>query len=198
MRTWSSMACRLMGAGGPGAVRRGRTGGRYRSAGEGCATQRCAGQRVITAGGVQEWTAATLNRPLTTGDRLWSDAYSRAELDLGAAVMRLGGMTGFSFLNLDDSSAQIQLTAGTLIVRVRDMREGDNYEIDTPNLAVTLQQPGEYRFEVNEAGDATVVKVSEGFARPQLADSCCRSGLSNVLPLRARPRRRRPGAPRGS
>ncbi len=115
--------------------------------------------------GVQEWTAATLNRPLTTGDRLWSDANSRAELDLGAAVVRLGAMTGFSFLNLDDSAAQIQLTAGTLIVRVREMREGDNYEIDTPNLAVTLQQAGEYRFEVSEQGDATVVKVSEGLAQ---------------------------------
>ena len=115
--------------------------------------------------GVQDWIAAPLNRPLTTGDRLWSDADSRAELDMGAAVVRLGAMTGFSFLNLDDSSAQIQLTAGTLIVRVREMRAGDNYEIDTPNLAVTLQQAGEYRFEVNEAGDATVVKVSEGLAQ---------------------------------
>jgi hypothetical protein len=115
--------------------------------------------------GVQEWTAAPLNRPLTTGDRLWSDANSRAELDLGAAVVRLGAMTGFSFLNLDDNSAQLQLTAGTLIVRVREMREGDNYEIDTPNLAVSLQQAGEYRFEVNADGDATVVKVSEGLAQ---------------------------------
>ena len=115
--------------------------------------------------GVQEWAAATLNRPLTTGDRLWSDANSRAELDMGAAVVRLGNMSGFSFLNLDDSSAQMQITAGTLIVRVRDLRAGDNYEVDTPNLAVTLQQAGEYRFEVNEAGDTTVVKVSEGAAQ---------------------------------
>ncbi len=115
--------------------------------------------------GVTEWTPATLNRPLTTGDRIWSDAASRAELDTGAAVMRLGSMTGFSFLNLGDSSMQLQLTAGTLIVRVRDLREGENYEIDTPNIAVTLQQAGEYRFEVSESGDTTVVKVSEGSAQ---------------------------------
>src|SRR5215468_623084 len=53
--------------------------------------------------GVQDWTAATLNRPLTTGDKLWSDQGSRAELDLGDAVIRLGSNTGFSFLNLDDN-----------------------------------------------------------------------------------------------
>jgi FecR protein len=114
--------------------------------------------------GVQDWTAATLNRPLTTGDRLWSDQNSRAELDIGAAVIRLGNNTGFGFLNLDDRNAQIQLATGTLIVRVRDTQSGDNYEVDTPNVALSLQQPGEYRVEVNDRGDATVVKVSEGAA----------------------------------
>ncbi len=165
MRTWPSMACRLAALAGltlcawtaraddtdpPGRVAR---------------LSEAQGSVSLQPAGVQEWTAATVNRPLTTGDRLWSDASSRAELDMGAAVVRLGAMTGFSFLNLDDNSAQIQLTAGTLIVRVREMRAGDNYEIDTPNLAVTLQQAGEYRFEVSEEGDATVVKVSEGLAQ---------------------------------
>lgn len=115
--------------------------------------------------GVTDWADATLNRPLTTGDKLWTDQSSRAELDIGAAVIRLGASTGFSFLNLDDNSAQMQVTAGTLIVRVRHLQGGQSYEIDTPNLALWVQQPGEYRVEVNEAGDDTVVKVSEGAAQ---------------------------------
>jgi hypothetical protein len=56
----------------------------------------------------------------------------------------------------------MQLTAGTLIVRVRDMQANQVYEVDTPNIALSLQQPGEYRVEVSDAGDATVVKVSDG------------------------------------
>src|ERR1700726_1599712 len=115
--------------------------------------------------GVQDWADATLNRPLTTGDKLWTDHRSRAELDIGAAVIRLGASTGFSFLNLDDNSAQMQVTAGTLIVRVRHLQGGQTYEVDTPNIALSLQQPGEYRVEVNDAGDTTVVKVSEGQAQ---------------------------------
>jgi hypothetical protein len=114
--------------------------------------------------GLDDWTAATVNRPLTTGDRLWSNAGSRAELDLGAAVIRLGEGTGFAFLNLDDRIAQMQLIAGTLIVEVRDLQPGDGYEVDTPNVALTLQQPGVYRVEVGNPGDATVVNVSEGAA----------------------------------
>jgi hypothetical protein len=120
--------------------------------------------------GMQQWTAATLNRPLTAGDRLWSDQSSRAELDIGAAVVRLGSNTGLAFLNLDDHTVQVQLSAGTLIVRVRDMQAGETYEIDTPNVALLLQQPGEYRADVNERGDLTVVKVSQGSALAAGAD----------------------------
>src|SRR6202008_1700605 len=71
------------------------------------------------AGG-QDWAAATLSRPLTPGDRLWADQDARAELDMGDAAIRLGSTTGFSFLNLDDNTAQMQVTAGTLIVHVRN------------------------------------------------------------------------------
>ena len=115
--------------------------------------------------GVQDWTTATVNRPLTTGDKLWTDQGSRAELDVGGLVIRLGATTGFSFVNLDDNTAQMQITAGTLIVRVRDMQAAQTYEVDTPNVALSLQQPGEYRVEVSDAGDATIVKVSQGQAQ---------------------------------
>lgn len=114
--------------------------------------------------GIQDWTSAERNRPLTTGDRLWTDQNAVAELDLGSAVVRLGSMTGFAFLNLDDTHAQMQLSAGVIIVRVWDLAQGQNYEIDTPNLALTLQQPGVYRVEVDDSGGTTTVKVSEGEA----------------------------------
>jgi FecR protein len=115
--------------------------------------------------GQQDWTGAEINRPLTTGDKLWSDAEgSRAELDIGGAVIRLGANTGFSFLNLDDNVAQMQVTAGTVIVHVRELLENQSYEVDTPNTALVLDQPGQYRVEVNDAGDSTIVRVADGQA----------------------------------
>jgi hypothetical protein len=114
--------------------------------------------------GVDEWTAADLNRPLTTGDRVWTDEGGVAELDAGAVVVRMGETTGFSFTNLDDHTVQMQLVAGTLIVHVREMGDQQSYEVDTPNLALSLQQPGVYRVEVNGTGDSTVVKVTDGLA----------------------------------
>jgi hypothetical protein len=114
--------------------------------------------------GTTTWTSADLNRPLIVGDKLWTDQSSRAELDIGDAVIRLGSTTGFSILNLDDQTAQMQITAGTIIVHVLTLAEGENDEIDTPNLALTLQQPGIYRVEVSDSGDTTIVKVDEGEA----------------------------------
>src|SRR5437899_3063010 len=65
-------------------------------------------------GGVEDWVPATLNRPLTTGDRLWTEPGARAEAHIGSAALRLNGKTNFAFLNLNDQAAQIQISLGSL------------------------------------------------------------------------------------
>ena len=112
--------------------------------------------------GENDWVQAVPNRPMTTGDKLWADKDSRAELQLGSAVIRLNENTGFSFLNLDDHTAQIQLTSGTINVRVRRLDQNDAFEVDTPNLAFTVSQPGSYRVEASEDGTYSVVSLREG------------------------------------
>ncbi|MGB9204980.1 MAG: DUF6600 domain-containing protein [Terriglobales bacterium] len=112
--------------------------------------------------GETEWVQAVSNRPMTTGDKLWADQNSRVELQLGSAVIRLNANTGFSFLNLDDNTAQIQLTSGTINVRVRRLDRNDVFEVDTPNLAFSIYQPGSYRVEASEDGTYSVVSIREG------------------------------------
>jgi FecR protein len=112
--------------------------------------------------GTEDWTSAVVNRPLTIGDKLWADNGARAELNLGTAAIRLGDQTGLSFLNLDDRATQIQMTEGTLSVRVRRLDQDEVFEIDTPNLAFSILRPGTYRINVNESGDATMVAVQTG------------------------------------
>src|ERR1700676_3822478 len=50
--------------------------------------------------GTQDWVAAPLNRPLTTGDTLWSDQQRRGELDLDGCVVRVASSSELSFVNL--------------------------------------------------------------------------------------------------
>ena len=112
--------------------------------------------------GTDDWVTAVVNRPMTTGDKLWADDGARAELHLGYATVRLSDHTGFSFLNLTDDVTQLRLTEGTLNIRVRHLGDDETFEVDTPNLAFSILRPGSYRVNVNEAGEATVVAVRDG------------------------------------
>ena len=112
--------------------------------------------------GQPDWVQAVANRPLTSGDRLWTDPGARAELQVGGAALRLGAATSVTLLNLDDRIAQLQLSQGTLKLRVRRLGSNQVFEVDTPNLAFTMRRAGDYRIDVDANGDATAVTVRSG------------------------------------
>ncbi|HEV8690675.1 MAG TPA: DUF6600 domain-containing protein, partial [Ideonella sp.] len=112
--------------------------------------------------GDDEWGRAAINRPLGPGDRLWADSDGRAEIQVGGAMLRLGADTAVSVLNLDDDITQLQLTEGSLNVRVRRLDQGQSVEVDTPHLAFTLREPGVYRIDVDAEGHATTIRMREG------------------------------------
>ena len=117
----------------------------------------------LPSGGDQnDWVAAALNRPLTIGDRLWADENSRAELHIGSTAMRLDRNTGISFLNLDDTTVQIRLSEGSMIVKLRGLDAGNSFEVDTPNVAFVLSQPGYYRIDSHPDNNVTVITVRQG------------------------------------
>src|SRR5450830_1142169 len=121
-----------------------------------------AGAVSLSPAGENDWVRATVNRPLTNGDRLWTDAGARAEIQAGGAVIRMNANASVSVLNLDDRITQLQLTQGALNVRVRGLAPNQVFEVDTPNLAFTLRQPGEYRIAVDPDGNATDIIVRKG------------------------------------
>jgi hypothetical protein len=108
------------------------------------------------------WAPAVLNRPLTAGDRLWTGPQARAELHAGSTAVRMNGQTSLDFLALDDNTTQLRLAQGTVKLRVRQLFEGQRLEIDTPNLAFVVSQPGDYRLDVDPAGNTTRVIAQTG------------------------------------
>src|ERR1035438_5188016 len=115
-------------------------------------------------GSVDEWTAATINYPLYNGDHLWADRDARTELHVGSTALRMGSETALAILNLDDRMVQLSLTGGTLHIRLRALGDGESFEVDTPNAAVTLLRAGEYRFFVDGDRNLTTVTVRGGDA----------------------------------
>jgi hypothetical protein len=121
-----------------------------------------AGAVTTEPAGASDWSYAQLNRPLTTGDQLWNDANGRSELHIGSTAVRLGAQTSLDVLNLDDRTSQLKVAQGTLSTRVREVPPGTSYEIDTPNLALGVTSPGDYRVDVAPDGSTTTVTVRSG------------------------------------
>src|ERR1700757_231169 len=124
--------------------------------------QYMSGSVSIQPNGTEDWVAATLNRPLTNSDNIWTDKQSRAELNVGTGLLRTGDETSLTLTNIRDNTVQVQLHQGTLNVHVRHLFGGEVYEIDTPNMSFTVQKSGDYRFDVDPNEDATVVTVRKG------------------------------------
>jgi hypothetical protein len=114
--------------------------------------------------GADDWSPAVVNRPFTTGDYLWADTDSRAELHLNNAVIRLGSQSSIGFLNLDDRIAQLRFAQGEMILRVRRLGQDESFEVDTPNAAITILRGGEYRFNADSDSATTWVVVRHGQA----------------------------------
>ncbi|MBC8723640.1 FecR protein [Paraburkholderia sp. 31.1] len=123
-----------------------------------------AGAVTTEPAGATDWSYAQINRPLTTGDQLWNDQNARSELHIGSTAVRLGQNTSLDVLNLDDTTAQLKVAQGTLSTRVRELAPGSSYEIDTPNLALGVNGPGDYRVDVAPDGSSTTVTVRSGSA----------------------------------
>ncbi len=125
--------------------------------------QYTSGEVSMQPGGVNDWVAASLNRPLTTSDRVWTDKNSRAELNVGDGFLRMNSETSLTLTNISDNTVQLELDQGTLEVTVKHLEKGQIYEIDTPNYAFTVMKTGVYRFDVFPHGDESWVTVRSGY-----------------------------------
>ena len=112
-----------------------------------------------------DWSAATLNQPAMTGDKISTADNSRAELQLDFAnVLRLGPNTQVNLATLTKRTIQIQLAQGIANFDISKDTESEP-EIDTPNISIhPSHHDGVFRVEVRPDGD-TIVIVTKGEAQ---------------------------------
>ena len=104
-----------------------------------------------------EWDDAIENVPLTIGDRIYAPEDGRAELQLSSGnFVRLAPRSYFSALNLSDDIKQFYLGEGAASLNIRRLGSDEVIELDTPNVSVTLDQPGRYRIAVDEDGNSRI------------------------------------------
>lgn len=114
--------------------------------------------------GDDNWYDLVPNRPLGTGDRVWADRNTHAELQVGSAALRLDEQTLLEFSELSDDTLRITVQRGSVQVRVRDDTAGERIELDTANLAIVIGQPGQYRAGTEPVAGISQVAVDVGSA----------------------------------
>ena len=112
-----------------------------------------------------DWSAAALNQPLMTGDKISTANDARAEVELDFAnTLRVGPNTKINIATLTKRNIQIQLGEGLASYTVSKDSESEP-EIDTPNVSIhPSHHDGVFRIEVNSDGD-TIVVVRKGEAQ---------------------------------
>jgi hypothetical protein len=107
------------------------------------------------------WNPATVNVPVQSGDSLYANPQGRAEVQLGQdGLVRLGNGAYVGVLQDSVDRYQLKLTSGTVTLRVE--KPSREYEIDTPAMAFTTHDAGEYRIDVNDKTGDSDITVREG------------------------------------
>ena len=107
-----------------------------------------------------QFTAATINAPLSAQDQVQTSGGSRAEVELDAAnLVRLAPNTELGFATLEYGRYQLQLGAGTIIYRV--LRNSTaQVEVDTPSIGFRPLSQGEFRLSIFPDGTTQITARS--------------------------------------
>jgi hypothetical protein len=97
-----------------------------------------------------EWVQARRNRPVTEGDRISAEQGGRAEVQIGAATLRLDGGTDVEFTQLDDARVRMRVLGGSVALRVRGGESAREFAVVTNEGRYEPLRPGHYRVDVRE------------------------------------------------
>jgi hypothetical protein len=111
-----------------------------------------------------DWSEATVNTPVSIGDRIYARNGSHVSIALtGHDFVRLNPEASLDVLAMADRRTQLALRSGSAVFDVGTLASDEVYEVATPCGAVNFTQPGLY--QVGLDGDNAVVSVLNGVAR---------------------------------
>ena len=94
-----------------------------------------------------EWVAASINRPVTSGDQFATQPGARLEISVGSATLRLDGDSELALQRLDDEAVVLQLRRGSLALQVLSGEMADQLEVHTREGRFRPREPGSYRID---------------------------------------------------
>jgi hypothetical protein len=117
------------------------------------------------ASGADQWSPATQNLPVTSGNAYWTEPQASATIEIGDDVLTMDGGTELDVTTLDQRSFAASEPQGAIFLGLRDLPDGQALTITTPRGAVQITQPGAYEIVAGDTNNPTSVTVVNGAAR---------------------------------
>ena len=114
-----------------------------------------------------DWVAANLNYPVTTGFAIAPQDGGRAEIQVGSTALRIGPLSELDVTNLTDRDTSLTLAQGELNVRVGQIPRGEQIEIVTPRGVMRILAAGQYHLDAGTTEGPTRFEVFDGRAELQ-------------------------------
>jgi hypothetical protein len=138
-----------------------------------------------------EPSEATVNHPIMTGDRVWTRAQSRAEIQFGdGSILRMDERTRVDFADFGENGGEtlIRQWSGSLIIRLNEER-ASSFRVDTPAGTIYPASAALIRIDVYDGGASTVLSVYEGVAElaSEEGSVLVRSGQRSIIEPGRRP-----------
>ena len=116
----------------------------------------------IQPAGVNDWGQAFPNLPLGPGDRVFTDADGRAEIQVGQTFLRIGPNSDVSLIDSTPTGLYFGVARGSVHFRVRGLWDGQAVYVNTPSGSAHEATPGEMRIDVMPDQDATLFTPFDG------------------------------------
>ena len=113
----------------------------------------------------QQWSAATLNYPVTQGDAFWTEPNAHAVIEVSASRIAMAPGTELDIGSLTNSAFQATAPQGELYLNVRTATQDESYAVQTPRGLISFTAPGRYGVVAGDTQNPSTVTVVEGSAR---------------------------------
>jgi uncharacterized protein DUF6600 len=115
--------------------------------------------------GDTQWSPASVNYPVSSGNAFWTEPAAEAQLDVGDSRIALAGGSEFDIYTLDGNGLQGVAVQGESYVHLRGLGPDEAWSVQTPRGLVRLGGEGRYAIAVGSTDQPTLITVVEGSAQ---------------------------------
>jgi hypothetical protein len=112
-----------------------------------------------------QWSAASPNYPVSSGNAYWTEPSATAELEISDSRVAMAGATELDVATLDVGGLQAAAAQGEIYLHLRDLAPNEAWSIQTPRGLVRIAAEGRYDIVVGTTEQPTLVTVIDGSAQ---------------------------------